>query len=202
MPTGYTADIEKGITFKEYALNCARAFGALIELRDEPKGFPIPEEFSASAHHSSRVEEAKTALAKLETLTDEEARRLVDEENLKNLKYHIDAIAANEKLRGKYDAMLAQAEAYVSPSRDHDEYKNFMIRQIRESTEFDCGGDYHQRAIAKLRLMTGAEWIASQRERLQHDVDHHSREYDKDKERAEARTTWVKQLRESLSTFS
>ena len=202
MPTGYTADIDKGITFKEYALNCARSFGALVELRDEPKGFPIPEEFSASAYHTTKVSDANIALTKLKALTDEGAHRLAAEDNLKKLKCHTDAIATNETLRGKYEAMLAQAEAYVSPSPDHDEYKKFMISQIRESIEFDCGGDYHQREIANLRSMTGAEWIALQCKSLQHDLDYHSREFDKDKQRAEVRTAWVKQLRDSLATFS
>jgi hypothetical protein len=38
MPTGYTAGVADGtITeFREYALLCARAFGACIMLRDEP----------------------------------------------------------------------------------------------------------------------------------------------------------------------
>lgn len=38
MPTGYTADIKDGIDFKTYAMNCARAFGACVMLRDEPGG--------------------------------------------------------------------------------------------------------------------------------------------------------------------
>ena len=36
MPTGYTDKIKDGITFKEYAMGCARAFGALITMRDNP----------------------------------------------------------------------------------------------------------------------------------------------------------------------
>lgn len=51
MPTGYTANIKNGITFEEFALDCARNFGALIIMRDEPKDAPIPEQFEASKHH-------------------------------------------------------------------------------------------------------------------------------------------------------
>lgn len=37
MPTGYTSIIDdnENVTFKEYALRCARGFGALMHLRDE-----------------------------------------------------------------------------------------------------------------------------------------------------------------------
>ena len=37
MPTGYTADIYEGndVSFRDFALKCARAFGACIEQRDD-----------------------------------------------------------------------------------------------------------------------------------------------------------------------
>jgi hypothetical protein len=43
MPTGYTAPIADGMTFEQFALGCARAFGALVTMRDEPSDAPIPE---------------------------------------------------------------------------------------------------------------------------------------------------------------
>jgi len=38
MPSGFTSDIYDGkkITFKDFTLKCARAFGACIHLRDDP----------------------------------------------------------------------------------------------------------------------------------------------------------------------
>ena len=46
MPTGYTADIQDGkiTTLREYALSCARAFGALIMMRDDPHDAPIADD--------------------------------------------------------------------------------------------------------------------------------------------------------------
>jgi hypothetical protein len=59
MPTGYTADIKNGISFKTFAMNCARAFGACVTLRDEPGGGDkIPEAFEASTYHAQQVEKA------------------------------------------------------------------------------------------------------------------------------------------------
>ena len=45
MPSGYTEGVASGkvTEFKEYALLCARAFGACISLRDEPLSLEIPE---------------------------------------------------------------------------------------------------------------------------------------------------------------
>jgi len=44
MPTGYTADLNDGkqVTFQEFTMKCARAFGALIEMRDDLGGLSSP----------------------------------------------------------------------------------------------------------------------------------------------------------------
>lgn len=59
MPTGYTAAIADGIDFKTYALSCARAFGALVEMRDEPANAPIPEEFKPSSYYVTSLASAR-----------------------------------------------------------------------------------------------------------------------------------------------
>ena len=44
MPTGYTYDLYDGkdIEFPDFVMKCARAFGALIEIRDDPMDAAIP----------------------------------------------------------------------------------------------------------------------------------------------------------------
>ncbi len=48
MPTGYTDAVKDGITFDQFVLGCARGMGALVMMRDEPSGTPIPERFEPS----------------------------------------------------------------------------------------------------------------------------------------------------------
>ena len=62
MPTGYTAKIADGQTFEEFILSCARAFGALVEMRDEPADAPIPEEFKPSAYHTTQIGVARAKM--------------------------------------------------------------------------------------------------------------------------------------------
>lgn len=73
MPTGYTADLYDGkdVSFEGFALNCARAFGALVSLRDEPDA-EIPDEFKVDEYYVKKFEEAKEELEKAESMTDEE----------------------------------------------------------------------------------------------------------------------------------
>lgn len=59
MPTGYTYPVaeEKVDTLAEFALQCARAFGACVTMRDEPSNKPIPEEFKPSLHYQKKLDE-------------------------------------------------------------------------------------------------------------------------------------------------
>jgi hypothetical protein len=68
MPTGYTAAIKDGISFQQFAMACARAFGALVMMRDEPSSAPIPD-FQPSNFHVEHLELARAELARLQALT-------------------------------------------------------------------------------------------------------------------------------------
>ncbi|MBO6267553.1 MAG: hypothetical protein J6N19_00245, partial [Clostridium sp.] len=74
MPTGYTCFIEDGkiTTAKGFLLLCARAFGACIEMRDEPLSEPIPEKFNGDDTYRLWLEDAKTELSKLKAMSQDE----------------------------------------------------------------------------------------------------------------------------------
>ena len=66
MPTGYTAGVQDGSikTFKDYASLCARAFTALIELRDEPFTPRLPDEIKSNTTYTEKkIEEDAQRLA-------------------------------------------------------------------------------------------------------------------------------------------
>lgn len=198
MPTGYTAPIADGITFKEYAMGCARAFGALIMMRDEPQNAEIPEAFKASTYHKDAIEKAAMELKELLAMDHAIAAAKAKESHQKHIDYHTEAIAKDEALAAKYKAMLAEVEAYESPSPDHDNFKKFMADQITESIKFDCSLNYHREAIESAKLMSGAEWILSEKRRLDDSMEYHKREHQKELDRTNERSEWVKKLRDSL----
>jgi hypothetical protein len=61
MPTGYTNKIYNGdkVTFPEYALTCARAFDALVMMRDDDNDAEIPNEFKPSLYSAGKIAEAR-----------------------------------------------------------------------------------------------------------------------------------------------
>lgn len=198
MPTGYTAPIAEGITFKKYAMGCARAFGALIMMRDDPSDAEIPEEFEPSTYHRDRIEEDSKELKALLSMTVDEATAMAKAAYEKDRKYHSDGISKDKELLGKYQAMLSEVESYVSPSPDHDNFKKFMADQIRESINFDCNSDYHQRALDSSVLLDGRDWIESEKNRLNESLEYHRKNHQEELDRTNRRSEWVKKLRDSL----
>lgn len=196
MPTGYTADIKDGISFETFALNCARAFGACVSLRDElGGGEKIPDKFDASDYHLKAAQKARDELATLLAMPEQEheraAARSWDDAEASRLM----RLEDKRKQRKAYEAMLAKVNAWTPPTPEHVELQEFMRSQIVQSIDFDCGGSYDQEPTPRL---TGEQWAAERSARLNGDISYHEKEYAAEVQRAESRTAWVKALRSAL----
>lgn len=198
MLTGYTADIEKGITFEQFALRCARNFGALIMMRDEPLDAEIPEKFEESSHYREALEKAERALAVIERLTPEECAARANAEHMERAAFARKELEKNNQLRASYEAMLAKARTWEPPSNDHQGLKDFMTSQIEESIRFDCSGDYYQQIMAE-NALPGDVWKVAKTQELRETIRYYREEVEKERERVAGRERWVRQLRESLA---
>ena len=69
-----------------------------------------------------------------------------------------------------------------------------MIQQITESIRFDCGTSY----LTKPKLLTATEWLNKKTEIALHDIEYHSEENAKEVQRTNERTSWVRELKNSL----
>lgn len=196
MPTGYTHDIKDGISFKTFALNCARAFGACVELRDAPSGSAhIPEAFEPSDYHLKAAEKARGDLAALEAMTTAELERGAAKTYDDAETNRVMRLREIAEQRAAYEAMLAKVRAWSPPTEEHKGLHQFMAEQIIESIRFDCGGDYYDTPTAR---MTGSEWASQRRAGLTRDVEYHTKNYAEEVTRAKGRTAWVTALRASL----
>lgn len=194
MPTEYTAAIAEGCTFNEYAMLCARAFGATVTMRDEPMDAEIPDSFTPSTYHAERLAELRERLSKLRSMSDKEAETEAKREYDAAVSARLDSIQSAANLRRKYEAILAEVNAYTPPSPDHVEFKNFMRSQIEESIKWDCAvyGDVPE-------LESGPVWRARSIKRVLDDIEYHEREHAEEIRRCEDRSRWVRQLRKSLT---
>lgn len=197
MPTGYTASIADGISFKEYALSCARAFGALIMMRDEPLNAPIPKEMKPSDYHVKALKEAGGKLYELQSMSERECIDRMEGERKELITKSLEYIDKNNDLLGKYNTMLIQVKAYTPPTPDHKKFKEFMIEQIESSIKWDCGGDYYFTQLEKFPCNVG-QWMKEKINKYTRDIAYHTQQNAEEIMRTNSNNLWVKQLMESL----
>ena len=200
MPTGYTSAIKDDISFEQFALQCARAFGALITMRDDPNDAEIPDSFEPSPFYQENIDKATTELIAIMDVSASEAKRLAKKQYDDQVDYIKKQMKKNNELREKYKAMLQKVRAWEPPSKDHVEMKKFMVDQIVQSIDFDCSNEYYLKSYPQ--PLTGEQYKASEIKRLSHDIEHYTTELKKEKDRCEERSLWVRKLKESLEVLS
>ena len=193
MPTGYTAKVQDGATFEEFVWGCARAFGALIEMRDDAMDTPIPEQFEPSSYNTKRLAETKAELTRVLAMSDTDCATEAKAEYDKARQYKIEADAKDTQTAERYNAMIARVDDWEPPTPEHVELKRFMLQQLNESVRFDCG---YERKEPK--PFTAQEWRTQKLEQLRRDVVYHQKEHEAELERTASRNKWIADLRESV----
>lgn len=196
MPTGYTAGVQDGSinTFEQFAMQCARAFGATILMRDDPLDKPIPEEFEPSDYYEKALAQAQADLDSTLAMSASECEAAARQEHRETCERYAE-YRENERVeRERYVAMLAKVEAWTPPTSEHEGMKKFMREQLNESIKFDCGNYYANDPPMK----SGSEWRTERIASLGRSVSRYVEEQAKEIERTNNRSDWVKQLRESL----
>lgn len=199
MPTGLTAAVGDGTMteFSAFAMRCARQFGALIMMRDEPMDAPIPDEFQPSDFYRRREADARAEYQRLSLLTPDEIRAehraafdtaIHDRDRWDRDRQHV---------VDRYTEMLAKVRAWNPPTPDHDGLKRLMIEQLEESIEVD--GPVDRKYLPKIEADC-TKWHADRVAQARADVERGAEEYAKDVKRARERTAWVRALRNSLRT--
>jgi hypothetical protein len=194
MPSGYTSDIADGkdVSFNDFALKCARAFGACIEQRDDnandkPK---LIERNNKDNYHLEKLEKAKM----WKSPTKEE----FDDYVTKQSAYYNEQIDKQNKLKVSYEDMLIKVNKWVPPTTDHEGLKKFMIEQLSESLTHDCCGDYYQGELSQINSYTHKEYVDDMMRQNNKDIEYHTNELKKDNERVDTRNAWISALYKSL----
>jgi hypothetical protein len=195
MPTGYTADVGDGkvTDFRTFALRCARNFGATIMQRDDPMD-ALPKPREVGDYYPKRVAEAKAEIIRLETMTLAEAEREAAKEYEAAIASDAEYKAKREETRARYEAMLAEVEAWEPPKDEHAGLKKFMTEQLRSSIDFDCA-DYSTERVQ----YSPSVWLAKARQKAASDLAYAEKHLAEEIERCEGANQWITALYESLS---
>jgi len=196
MATGYTAGVADGTvtTFREYALTCARSFGATITLRDEPLSADIPE-FKVGNYAVERVERARADLQALLAMTPEQMDAAAESEYQGELRRRQESLERKAELRRRYESMLRKAEQFVPPTAEHAEYARFLVSQIEESIKWDCTDSLPTNRPARLSWQ---KWFARRSTELDLEVQRSEKALREEVDRVRERNEWVRQLREAI----
>jgi len=200
MPSGYTQAIADGATLEQFALGCARAFGACISMKDEPLSSEIPEEFEPSSYYVDNLKKAKKEHAELMAMSDEECSAMAKKEYGQHSIHLMAMINEKSCLKLKYEKMLKKVNAWRPPTEDHAVLKRFMKSQITESIDADCSIDYLEEELSGLRELSGKEWRAKKKKLLLGTIDYYTKGAVNEKKTLSKSSLWVKQLRRSLKS--
>lgn len=202
MSTGYTYKIEEeeNYEFKEFVMDCARAFGACIELRDESgEGENIPEKFEADTkYNEDAIAELNFELNVLKLMTREERVAEVERVNKRTLE---SLEVGNEKsyeVHCRYVQMLDKVNKWEPPTPNHVGMKEFMIEQIQSSMKNSGPDNYYERELERFVPSTGDNWYDDKVRCIQDSIAYHKSRICKVEETAKNRTEWVTQLRDSI----
>lgn len=211
MPTGYTAKLYEGEeqSFNEFVLECSRAFGAMISLRDDPRA-EIPTELEVDSFYFTQVEKAQKELEQLQNASDAELMVQAKSERQYSLSSQYENAVRKEAARQGYTEMLAKVKAWVPPTEEHVNLKAFMVEQLESSLQSDCRGEAVD--LEELRSLVNrpvedsdidiekfrAEGLNIAERRLTYAAEHLA-----DQQNSVAdKNRWIKALRNSLTASS
>ena len=197
MPTGLTALIADGDTSaKNFILRCARGFGALSFMRDEPLSAPIPETIPEETYYKECYERECKRLEELKAMTSEDIHR-------ETQKWYEDVKTRFEKTiehdlaeNAKYDAMIKKVEAWdCSINPDLQPLKNYALDQLRISKTDPEWAKHHLEEIVPL---SDEAWYRYEMESCLRDISHFKEKIEKDKQWRADCNRWLSDLRKSL----
>jgi len=197
MPTGYTVHVQDGtITeFKDFAMLCARAFGALVMLRDEPLTSPIPEKLEPhTKYNDERLAAAEARLSELKAMSPEDIRKAALEAHTAAMTAWAERRQERARTRQRYEAMLAEVRQWAPPTADHKGLKTFMIEQLEESIRFDASDRYDEAPVTP----AGEAWLLEEIRKAERDINYHTQQRAEEIARTAGRNQWLADLRASL----
>lgn len=191
--------IDKNQTFEQFVWTCARAFGALVMMRDESLGTKIDIESltKPSDHYVESIKEYSEKINLLENMTDAEKSIHGQQKIASQLEYARSQIGSDKEERSKIEDMIKQVIIWESPSDEHDGLKTFMLEQLTESIKYNLD-EYYQEQIDRLTTMNPIDYYNQELEGAKNSLAYYEKAYTEELERCRTRKDWLIKLIESV----
>lgn len=196
MPTGYTAELmEKGMPFNTFVMQCARAFGACVEMRDESLDVPVPDKFEPDPYHTKALIEAQEELRNLKLMNAHEQLAYGERRRASAIRSAREAHKRYLAEDARLLAMKAEVLKWEPPSAEHEGLKKFMLEQIEVSLHGKYNGSESlQHALESIPLDYYRQAVQAAKD----NIAYHKKGQLEENKRAAERTKWVQTLKKSL----
>jgi hypothetical protein len=187
--------MEKGQTFPEFVLTCARAMGACIMMRDDAMDAPIPERFEPSDYHKKRIAEATKENARLLKMGNAEKIAFGKAKKAERIARCKEWLARERAEMKRLADMEKAVRKWTPPTPDHVGLKEFMLQQI-DVSKHDL--DYIERDLAKAKASAPMDYYVDAVNAAERDMEYNVKHEAEEVERAENRNKWLQDLRSSI----
>ncbi len=203
MPTGYTANLcERDEDFKTFVCKCARAFGALMELRDEPLNAPLPEKLGcADDYYGQQLIKAKVEYEHLISFSSDEKQRFGLDAKQKAIQEARESLVKREATVARLLNMQSQVTNWTPPSIDHKGLKDFMLEQLDSTLKFDGDVNYSKKQLTEVEASEPESYYVAAVSALERNIKYYAEEQVKELERLAERNDWLQKLRVSLMSM-
>ena len=195
MPTGYTADIKKDISFEDFVLGCARHFGPCM---DRSGGEPKLRQNTEIAYYEEKLLENLAYFGYLQSLDDAQQEEFGNEERNKDIARIRSELDAAQTLLTKYELMAQKIGAWEPPTPNHVNLKEFMTEQIVESIRCDCDPTFYTRLLQAAVTKTPLDFYREALAEAEQECRYIENELNDSKVRVKEANDWIIQLYKSL----
>lgn len=191
MPTGYTNIVDDGATFGQYVWRCARAFGALVMMRDEPLDAPVALTVEPDAYYAEAVGRARAECAQLEAMSDAAADAAARADFDQKVRDHAEQVERSTRELERHRCMRAWVEAWEPPGKGHEKLKAFMLEQLEIGKPWELSNDSPQ-------LLDGPTWRARKLIEARRSLAYAEERKANQERLCAERTRWIQELNASV----
>jgi hypothetical protein len=168
-------------------------------MRDEPLDAPIPESFKPAPFYQDKIKAIESEYEKLQKLSSDEINQMIEKEFVKRRDSLDKQLAERKAMKHRYESMLEEAKTWEPPTSDHSGLKDFMVKQLTESIEYDCDLEWVEKDLKELVFLSEREWMSSKIKSLNKDLAYYRKAYAEEVERVSNRNLWITELRDSFT---
>ena len=197
MATGCTYKVRNGevSSFKDFAMQCSRAMGVAIHMRDESSDAPLRHQV-VGTHHDDKMKELGAEITRISSLSADqrqaEADALAIETASRKESRQREAVEGDRR----YRMMLAFVNDWAPPTAEHAGFKEFMTNQLQQSIDWDAPtGEAGAAAVSR---EDGETWYWRRLGELAKEVSYHKKALLEEQQRVASANAWIDALVASL----